>query len=152
MGMSHTWALSGWSVQQFLRDYAAAIEDGTAALFCGAGTSIPAGMVNWRALLKPIADDLGLEMDRVTDLLSLAQYGHNTYKRHRLNEEIVQEFARAAKPNRLQDALVRLPIDMVWTSNYDTTLEDTYRRLGQLPDVKVDRATIAIRVRGADVS
>ena len=58
--------------QTFLREYADALRQGSAAMFIGAGVSQGAGYVNWRQLLKQIADDLGLDVDRESDLVALA--------------------------------------------------------------------------------
>jgi NAD-dependent SIR2 family protein deacetylase len=38
---------------RFIDDYLAEIEAGNAAIFAGAGLSIPAGFVDWRDLLRP---------------------------------------------------------------------------------------------------
>ncbi|AJQ94873.1 hypothetical protein [Gynuella sunshinyii] len=44
----------------FMRDYMKDLNEGTAAIFAGAGLSIPAGFVNWQELMSEIAYDLGL--------------------------------------------------------------------------------------------
>ena len=46
--------------KQFLRVYIKAIRDGNAAVFAGAGLSRDSGFVDWRSLLKPLADDINL--------------------------------------------------------------------------------------------
>ncbi len=47
------------------------------AIFAGAGLSAPAGFVSWKELLRPIAEDLELEIEKETDLVALAQYHCN---------------------------------------------------------------------------
>lgn len=137
---------------EFIREYSQALMSGRGALFCGAGASIPAGFVNWHELLADIATDLGLHIDFVTDLISLAQYGENRRGRQRLNEQILNEFVRRAEPNRLQRALIRLPVDEVWTTNYDSTLESEYKASGRTPDVKLTEASLGAHLRRSDVS
>ncbi|MEQ1079513.1 hypothetical protein [Acinetobacter seifertii] len=44
------------------------------AIFAGAGLSAPAGYVNWKKLLRPLSIELNLDIDKETDLVSLAQY------------------------------------------------------------------------------
>lgn len=66
--------------QRFIRDYSKAIESGDAALFAGAGLSRPAGFVDWKGLLKGIAADLELNVDKESDLVAVAQYHLNTKK------------------------------------------------------------------------
>ena len=58
----------------FYRRYVEALQDGSAALFVGAGLSIDAGYLDWRGLLHQVADDLGLDVQEETDLPALAQF------------------------------------------------------------------------------
>ena len=55
--------------EQFLREYIKAIRNGNAAVFAGAGLSRPSGFVLWKDLLRPLAKDIGLNIDdeRVPD-------------------------------------------------------------------------------------
>ena len=58
-------------------DFTAALENRNAAIFAGAGLSIPAGMVEWKELLREIALDVGLDVDKEHDLIAIAQYHQN---------------------------------------------------------------------------
>ena len=62
--------------KQFLREYVKAIRDGNAAVFAGAGLSRPSGFVDWKELLRPLADDIDLNIDRSMIL----QPSHNMYE------------------------------------------------------------------------
>lgn len=53
------------------------LAEGNLAIFAGAGFSQGAGFVNWKTLLKPIAEELDLDIDKETDLVALAQYHAN---------------------------------------------------------------------------
>ena len=44
----------------FLKEYIKAIRDGNAAVFAGAGLSRPSGFVDWKELLRPLAEEIGL--------------------------------------------------------------------------------------------
>ena len=56
-------------------------------MFAGAGLSVPAGFVNWKELMRSIADDLGLSVDREHDPIAVAQYHQNEHGgRHRINQ------------------------------------------------------------------
>jgi hypothetical protein len=48
----------------FLKEYTRALREDDAALFVGAGVSQPAGYVDWKQLLKDIAEDLDLDIDQ----------------------------------------------------------------------------------------
>lgn len=124
-------------IDQFVDAYAQAIHDETAAVFAGAGLSIPAGLVNWATLLREIALEVGLDVEQEADLVSVAQYHVNEKRgRHRLNQALITEFAEQAKLTRNHALLAQLPIRLYWTTNYDTLLEEAARAAGKRPDVK----------------
>jgi hypothetical protein len=58
----------------FVNDFLAEIVQGNAALFVGAGLSVPAGYVDWRNLLRPLAKDLEINIDLETDLVLATPY------------------------------------------------------------------------------
>lgn len=132
------------SVKRFLRDYSKELSAGSAAVFVGAGLSRGAGFVDWKGLLREVAEDLGLDVDSETDLIALAQYHVNTEGgRGRINQRLVTEFARDAEPNPAIDLLARLPVDSYWTTNYDHLIEDALKAAGRKPDVKVSQRNLA---------
>lgn len=137
---------------QFIKRYARALESGDVALFVGAGLSRAAGYVDWRALLKGIATDLGLDVDRETDLIAIAQY-HLNEKRNRghLNQAIVDELAGSATPTRGHSILARLPVPTVWTTNYDQLLERSFENAGKIVDLKLTQENLAQTRRDRDV-
>ena len=48
------------------------LEENNFAIFAGAGLSSPAGYVNWKELLRPLSQELDFDIDKETDLVSLA--------------------------------------------------------------------------------
>lgn len=113
---------------------------GNLGIFAGAGFSQSAGYVNWKDLLRPIADDLDLDIELETDLVALAQYYLTKHdSRNTLNQELVEAFSYKLKPTENHRILARLPISTYWTTNYDrlieTSLEDAYK----VADVKYNR-------------
>jgi hypothetical protein len=141
------------SKEQFLRDYSNKVTDGNAALFVGAGLSRPAGFVDWKGLLRGIAKDLGLDVDLESDLVAIAQYHQNEYgSRARLNEKLIEEFTKGAKATESHSLIARLPIDTVWTTNYDTLLEEAYRGENKRVDVKTTQANVSQTHAGVDVT
>src|ERR1039458_8886516 len=80
-------------IDSFIEVYVQALHDQNAALFAGAGLSIPAGLVNWKELLKNIAADVGLDIRKEDDLISVAQYHFNEHRgRHRINQALIDNF------------------------------------------------------------
>lgn len=45
--------------------------------FAGAGLSVASGYVDWKELLRNPAKKIGLDVDKETDLVALAQYIYN---------------------------------------------------------------------------
>ncbi|WP_454774733.1 SIR2 family protein [Janthinobacterium tructae] len=128
------------------------LSEGNLAIFAGAGFSRGAGYVDWKNLLKPIADDLDLDIDKEWDLVTLAQYHSNANhsNRAKLNQLLVTEFCRNLTPTKNHEILSRLPISTFWTTNYDKLLEVALEKNGKVPDVKYTNKQLAITVRNRD--
>ena len=47
----------------FIKNYLSALNNGDAAIFAGAGLSAPSGCVNWKQLLREIAEELEFGSD-----------------------------------------------------------------------------------------
>lgn len=137
----------------FLRDYQNALDSQSAALFIGAGLSVPAGFVDWRNLLREVATDIGLNVDRETDLVALAQFHVNERRgRHRINQLLVSEYTKDTKLTRNHQVIAQLPIPTVWTTNYDTLLEDAYKAEFKRVDTKIRTADLAMTLPKRDVT
>jgi hypothetical protein len=138
--------------RRFIRRYAQAIASGDVAIFAGAGLSRAAGYVDWKGLLREIANDLKLDIDRETDLIAVAQYHLNERRsRARIHQAIVDELSSIAEPTRGHDILARLPMPAVWTTNYDQLLERAFEKAGKIVDLKLTQENLAQTKRGRDV-
>lgn len=137
---------------RFVKDFADAVERGEAALFAGAGLSAGAGFVDWRGLLRDVAEGLGLKVEQESDLIGLAQWEHNERgTRNKLNQAILDKLGRdLAAPSESHKIIARLPIDTIWTTNYDTLIEDSLRAAGRKPAVKWKRSDMTASPRGTD--
>jgi hypothetical protein len=136
--------MNNHTVRRFIEHYTQALEEGDAALFVGAGLSVPAGFVDWKELMRDIADDLGLNVDRETDLVALAQYHYNErMTRTELNRRLIQEFTRDAVITDNHRLIARLPIHTLWTTNYDRLLEQAFAEAGKRIDVKSTQANLS---------
>ncbi|OBZ09133.1 SIR2 family protein [Bacillus sp. FJAT-26390] len=130
--------------RDFIRSYSKAIIESNAAVFAGAGLSKPAGFVNWKELLLEIAEDLSLDIDAESDLISLAQYHVNERGRSKLNRIIMEEFTREGVATDNHNILANLPIQTYWTTNYDSLIEDCLRQQGRRIDVKITKENLAL--------
>lgn len=133
-------------VDLFVRDFVKELREDNAAVFAGAGFSAPAGFVNWRGLLRPVADELNLDIEREHDLVAIAQYhfNENGGNRHRLNQLLIDQLTVGAGPTQNHRILARLPISTYWTTNYDQLIEQALREAGKTPDVKYTNEHLAV--------
>lgn len=136
---------------QFVKKYLKALDDNNAAIFAGAGLSIPAGYVNWRELLREVADELGLEIDKEDDLIALAQY-YVTEKggRGSINQKLIDEFTKYGTLTQNLELLAKLPIKYYWTTNYDKLIEKALDEANKTVDAKITPENLAISLPRRD--
>ncbi|MBY8169701.1 SIR2 family protein [Vibrio fluvialis] len=138
--------------QHFITNFLREIQDGNAAVFAGAGLSIGAGFVDWRNLLKPLADELNLDITHEQDLVSVAQFFCNGHNRNRITQLLIDELGVAAKPTKSHEILAALPIDTYWTTNYDRLIEKALENENKVYDSKYRKEHLANTKRGRDVT
>lgn len=139
------------TVDEFIRTYAQAISDHNAAVLIGAGMSIPAGLVNWKDLMRSIASEIGLDVKREHDLIAVAQYHQNERGgRQRINQTLVNEFSERAQLTENHRILARLPITTYWTTNYDHLLENALKEEGKRADIKITGDSLATTLNRRD--
>jgi hypothetical protein len=127
------------AVQRFIDDYLRNLEEGNASVFAGAGLSVPAGIVDWRSLMRGIATDLGLAVEEEHDLVAVAQFYANKHgNRSELNRAILDGIASGRGPTESHRLLAELPITAYWTTNYDNLIETALGSAGKVVDVKHD--------------
>ena len=81
--------------------------------------------------------ELNLDIDKETDLVSLAQYYVNENNGHsRLIERLIDEIGIAREPTINHKLLAKLPISTYWTTNYDDLIEKSLDDEGKLADKK----------------
>lgn len=137
----------------FIREIIKELEEQNVAVFAGAGLSAPAGFVGWGDLLRPIADGLGLDVDKESDLVALAQYhlNENASNRSELNKRLIEEFSQKAGTTENHRIFSRLPIKIFWTTNYDKLIETTLENSGKCVDVKYTTKHLALTKPKRDV-
>ena len=139
------------SIQEFIREYVRAVSEGYAAVFAGAGLSRGSGYTNWKDLVRPLANDIGLDVEKEHDLVAIAQYYRNERgTRSSINQKILNEFTRGTTPNENIEILTRLPITTYWTTNYDELLEDNLKLNNRKADVKTTQESLADNIYDRD--
>jgi len=136
----------------FIDTYQKALDEGVAAAFVGAGLSVPAGFVDWKELLREIAEELDLDVDDEADLIALAQYHVNHARgRGRINQKLIEEFTKDASLTDNHRHLAKLPLECIWTTNYDHLLESALSDAGKRVDKKVTKEHLALTKPKRDV-
>lgn len=141
-------------LKYFIQNYVKALKQGNAAIFAGAGLSAGAGYVDWKNLLKDLASEIDLNIDKEHDLVGLAQYYCNKKANNRgvLNQIILDEFKTKVKITENHKILSKLPIHTFWTTNYDTLIENSLEKMGKIADIKIDVANLATNLQNADAT
>jgi hypothetical protein len=123
--------------KRFINKYVEKIINGDAAIFAGAGLSTSAGCVNWKELLRDLAEEIELDVEKESDLVSVAQYHYNKFNRARINDKIINEFSDLERGSENHDILSRIGITSFWTTNYDQLIEERLKSNGKSVDVKI---------------
>lgn len=127
------------SKDTLIRKYTQAIREGNAGIFAGAGLSRASGYVDWKNLLRPLAKEVELDIEKEKDFLSVAQYCRNeSGTRASINQEILNAFNAEVGENENIDIIARLPISTYWTTNYDKLIEKELEKKNRKADVKMD--------------
>ncbi|MEG0835962.1 MAG: SIR2 family protein [Christensenellaceae bacterium] len=139
------------STDEFIREYTRAVSEGYAAVFAGAGLSRDAGYASWKDLVRPLADDIGLNVDKENDLVAVAQYYRNERgNRFSINQRIINEFTKNVSINENIKTLTRLPISTYWTTNYDELLEEGLKENNRKADIKITQQSLADNIYDRD--
>ncbi|WP_025523650.1 SIR2 family protein [Vibrio parahaemolyticus] len=138
--------------QRFVKELLKDLTEENLAIFAGAGLSAPAGFVSWSELLRPVAEELELEIEKETDLVALAQYhcNSNLANRGKLNQLLINELSDNANVTENHQILARLPISTYWTTNYDKLIENSLTEAGKIPDTKYRIKQLSFTKRGRD--
>lgn len=132
-------------ISAFIDRYVKELRNNSAAIFAGAGFSKSAGFVDWKDLLKGIAEELGLDIKKEYDLVSLAQYCYNKNgNRSIINDVIFEEFSKEKDIDENHRIIARLPIFTYWTTNYDSLIEDALCEAQRVADVKYNNKQLSI--------
>jgi hypothetical protein len=136
--------------KKFIKDFVIEINNGDAAIFAGAGLSASLGFVNWKELLRDLAEELELSVDKEHDLISLAQYHSNRFKRGKINDKIKNAFTTLREGSENHKILSRIGIETFWTTNYDQLIEKTLEAHGKTVERKLRNEDFASNIKKKD--
>ncbi len=136
--------------ETFINNFVVEIKNGDAAIFAGAGLSAPTGFVNWKGLLKEFAEQLGLDIEKEHDLIGVAQYHFNRYKRGKINNKIINEFTALKPGSENHRLLSQIGIGTFWTTNYDQLIEKTLEADGKTVEKKIRNEDFSHNIKKKD--
>jgi hypothetical protein len=137
----------------FIREYNRELHNKNAAVFAGAGLSMASGYVDWKGLLREFIEDLKLDPEKETDLVTMAQFHCNQVGgKGALTQRIFDEFSKTKVPTENHRILSRLPIQSYWTTNYDKLIEAALIEAKKVPDVKYTMKHLAVTRLDRDVA
>lgn len=141
------------SQRDFVHEYGQALMRGKAAALIGSGFSVEAGLPTWSNLLEDsAAENLGIDITKEKDFVSIAQYIKNESGMTKLKYKIAQSLKNAnAVPSSKHIELAQLPIHTFWTTNYDCLIENSLRKIGKSVEVKVGANSLAKKSPNAEV-
>jgi hypothetical protein len=116
-------ARSESNMNHFLDFFADQAINNEASLFLGSGVSSESGYLSWGALFKPLAEELEIELDKNSDLYSVAQYYANKHSDATLRKKISSKINQIKKGNELLHELLDIDFNSIWTTNYDHLVE-----------------------------
>lgn len=136
--------------KRFIENFVTEINNGDAAIFAGAGLSAASGFVNWKELLRGLAEELKLDVDKENDLIGLAQYHFNKFKRGKINNLIINEFSTLKSGNENHKILSKIGIDTFWTTNYDQLIEKSLEAEGKMVEKKLRNSDFSTNIKKKD--
>ncbi len=124
--------------KSYVNEIVKELEEENLALFLGAGFSASSGFVTWKELLQPLSEEIGLDINKETDLVAIAQYhcNENSNNRHKVSQQIIDQFSQKAIITENHKLVSKLPIKEYWTTNYDKLIETSLLESKRNPDVK----------------
>lgn len=114
-----------------IAEFSKSLVHGRGAIFVGSGISTASKVPSWSDLLRPMAKTrLGIDIVAEDPLPLIAQYivNHANGNRGPLIQHFRESLSRQFTGNAYHAALARTNVSTLWTTNYDTLLEDSFRR------------------------
>ena len=120
----------------FIKKIAEKCRNDDLAVFLGAGMSVDAGLPSWKALFSPLADELGIDIDKTSyQIYDISQFYANTFGKKELYIKVGKEINRILESSNALEQLALLQSNSFWTSNFDQVLENNLSKFGKIINV-----------------
>lgn len=128
-----------------------ALKENRLVPFIGSGFSKECGFPDWEKLAEPIAKELNYSLSSDTDYSLVFQYYQDKYgNRNKLNALLKDTFSAASKDLENHNLMAALPVTEIWTTNYDTSIENHFDGCGRIIDVKRSIDDLTIKASKSD--
>lgn len=130
------------SIEEMIEEFSKALSKGKGAYFLGSGISMESGLMNWSEMLKSYSPSLYTLLEGCS-LPIIAQYMVNESMGnfYPLREHAIQCVSpKKISENRLLNEISKSKVTKIWTTNYDTLIEDAFKRIDY--NVKIGDITI----------
>lgn len=108
----------------FIKEYSEKLKCEKASLFIGSGISRKSGYANWKDILRECAEEINLDVDKESDLITLAEFYVKGKQRTKIDQTIASYFKdKNGEPCITHRILSTFPVKSIWTTNYDTLIE-----------------------------
>lgn len=111
-------------IDDFLDRFSNCIINEEASVFIGAGVSSNSNLPSWRKLLEPCIQKLNLSKDSQVSLYKIAQYYCNKYTEADLRQLVNEQINQYYDGNSILSSLLNINFKSIWTTNYDTLIEN----------------------------
>lgn len=140
-------------ITNFINNFSDEIQNENAAIFAGAGLSVGSGVVSWKELLRKPAEEIGLDVDKESNLVDVAQYIYNaSNSRNKITTIIKNHIDNNGEITKNHKILSKLPINTYWTTNYDHYIEKSLSCEKKIVDVKKTVNDLSSEKKNADAT
>jgi hypothetical protein len=105
--------------------------NGNGTIFVGSGISSGSGMPLWGELIEPLRQDLGIDADSSANYLEIADFYETLYGRSELENYLRRMLGDVRfQLTRTHELIVGLPVQRIYTTNFDDLLEQASHKNG----------------------
>lgn len=116
---------------QFDRQLIERFASGNGTIFVGAGISMQSQLPSWAELMQPLKRELGNQIPQSANYLDIAELYEAAHSRSDLIRYLKTELGHDRyRLSRTHELIVSLPVQRIYTTNFDDLLEQAARRKG----------------------